>query len=300
MVRAWKNLDRFEGRAALRTWLYRIATNVCLDMIAGRERRARPMDLGPAREPVDREPRDAPRGDVDRAGPRRQRHARRRRSCRRRARARVDQARVRRGAAASARAAARSAHPSRGVALAGDGGRRAARHERRGSQQLAAARAGDDRCKRASRCPTRRRRWTTRQRELLARYVDAFERYDIESLTCVAARRRDAVDAAVRSVAARPRRLLTWWFGPGIGCKGSRVIPTRAANGSPAFGQYKPSEPGDGYEPWALQVVEIVDGADRRVHVLPRHRAALPAVRATAQLRLKPARLTPRTSCAAP
>src|SRR3954447_2753665 len=52
MVRAWKNLERFEGRAALRTWLYRIATNVCLDMIAGRERRARPMDLGPAREPV--------------------------------------------------------------------------------------------------------------------------------------------------------------------------------------------------------------------------------------------------------
>src|SRR5580765_2719301 len=52
MLRAWKALDRFEGRAALRSWLYRIATNVCLDMIAGRERRARPMDLGPAREPV--------------------------------------------------------------------------------------------------------------------------------------------------------------------------------------------------------------------------------------------------------
>ena len=52
MVRAWRNLDQFEGRAALRSWLYRIATNVCLDMLESRERRARPMDLGPARDPA--------------------------------------------------------------------------------------------------------------------------------------------------------------------------------------------------------------------------------------------------------
>src|SRR5205814_7174332 len=51
-IRAWRGVDRFEGRAALRSWLYRIATNVCLDMLSGRERRARPMDLGPSREPV--------------------------------------------------------------------------------------------------------------------------------------------------------------------------------------------------------------------------------------------------------
>src|SRR5437899_13078321 len=52
MLRAWRSIDRFEGRAALRSWLYRIATNVCLDMLSGRERRARPMDFGPAQEPV--------------------------------------------------------------------------------------------------------------------------------------------------------------------------------------------------------------------------------------------------------
>src|SRR5438105_2508055 len=51
-IRAWRAFDRFEGRAALRSWLYRIATNVCLDMLNGKERRARPMDFGPACEPI--------------------------------------------------------------------------------------------------------------------------------------------------------------------------------------------------------------------------------------------------------
>src|SRR3954467_11370952 len=52
LIRAWRGIERFEGRAALRSWLYRIATNVCLDMLAGRGRPAPPMDLGPSREPV--------------------------------------------------------------------------------------------------------------------------------------------------------------------------------------------------------------------------------------------------------
>jgi RNA polymerase sigma-70 factor, ECF subfamily len=54
--------------------------------------------------------------------------------------------------------------------------------------------------------------------------------------------------------------ILRWWVGPGAGCRGSRVIPVMAANGAPAFGQYKPTETGEGYEPWALQVLEISDG----------------------------------------
>ena len=45
LLRAWKSLDRFEGRSALRSWLYRIATNVCLDQLEGSQRRARPMDF---------------------------------------------------------------------------------------------------------------------------------------------------------------------------------------------------------------------------------------------------------------
>jgi RNA polymerase sigma-70 factor (ECF subfamily) len=53
--------------------------------------------------------------------------------------------------------------------------------------------------------------------------------------------------------------ILTWWFGPGAGCRGSRLVPTVAANGSPAYGQYKPTADG-GYEPWALQVIELQAG----------------------------------------
>ena len=95
--------------------------------------------------------------------------------------------------------------------------------------------------------------------ELLARYVDAFERYDMEALTALI--HEDATQSMPPfDLWLRGREdIFTWWYGPGIGCKGSRVIPVESANGSPAFGQYKPSEDG-GYEPWALQVLEIREG----------------------------------------
>ena len=96
-------------------------------------------------------------------------------------------------------------------------------------------------------------------RELLERYVSAFEAYDIDALTSLI--REDATQSMPPYDLWLSGRddIFTWWFGPGIGCKGSRVLPAGSANGSPAFGQYKPS-PDGGYEPWALQVVELSGG----------------------------------------
>jgi RNA polymerase sigma-70 factor, ECF subfamily len=95
---------------------------------------------------------------------------------------------------------------------------------------------------------------------LLARYVQAFESYDMDALTALI--HEDATQSMPPYDLWLSGRedILSWWLGPGIACRGSQVIPTKAANGAPAFGQYKPSPTGDGYEPWALQVLEIEDG----------------------------------------
>jgi RNA polymerase sigma-70 factor (ECF subfamily) len=96
------------------------------------------------------------------------------------------------------------------------------------------------------------------QKALLARYVEAFEQYDLDSLTSL------LQEDATWSMPPYDLWLQThedirkWCLGPGIGCRGSRLLPT-VANGSPAFAQYKPS-PGGGYEPWSLQVVEVSAG----------------------------------------
>jgi len=96
------------------------------------------------------------------------------------------------------------------------------------------------------------------QRDLLASYVDAFERYDMDSL--VSLLHADATWSMPPYAMWLQTHLdvRTWCLGPGIGCKGSRLIPT-VANGLPAYGQYKPS-PDGGLEPWSLQVLEITDG----------------------------------------
>src|SRR5438093_677289 len=98
------------------------------------------------------------------------------------------------------------------------------------------------------------------ERELLERYVQAFEAYDMEALTSLV--HEDATQSMPPYDMWLSGRddIFRWWLGPGIGCKGSRVVPTIAANGSPAFGQYKPSELGSGFDPWALQVLEVADG----------------------------------------
>ena len=124
-------------------------------------------------------------------------------------------------------------------------------------EQRAAARAGDARggCG-VSASPAE---LDGPERELLERYVQAFEAYDIDALTSLL--HEDATQSMPPFDLWLSGRddILTWWFGPGIGCRGSRLLPTVPANGSPAFGQYKPA-PGGGYEPWALQVIEIEVG----------------------------------------
>src|SRR5207248_8377574 len=93
-------------------------------------------------------------------------------------------------------------------------------------------------------------------KDLLARYVQAFQDYDIEALTALI--HEDATQSMPPfDMWLRGRDdIFTWWYGPGIGCRGSRVVPTLSANGAPAFGQYKPS-PDGGYDPWALQVLRV-------------------------------------------
>ena len=127
------------------------------------------------------------------------------------------------------------------------------------SVSSALQRAGDAR---AATSPRRRPRppWS-RRTPSSSRFVDAFERYDLDALTSLI--HEDATQSMPPyDMWLRGRDdIFTWWWGPGIGCSGSRVIPTVAANGSPAFGQYKPSETASGFDPWALQVLEIEDGS---------------------------------------
>jgi RNA polymerase sigma-70 factor, ECF subfamily len=256
-IRAWKGIERFEGRAALRSWLYRIATNVCLDMLSSRERRARPMDLGPSREPIAENLntlpevtwiQPAPDGLVLPEGDPAE-VAVARESIRLafvaalqhlppRQRAVLLLCEVLRWQASEVAELLETSVASVNSAL-----QRA--RATLADQDLDAGRPVDA--------------LEESDRELLSRYVDAFQRYDIDALTSLI--QEDATQSMPPYDLWLSGRddIFRWWFGPGIGCEGSRVIPTVAANGSPAFGQYKPAE-GGGYEPWALQVVEIADG----------------------------------------
>jgi RNA polymerase sigma-70 factor (ECF subfamily) len=253
-VRAWRSIDRFEGRSALRSWLYRIATNVCLDMLGGRERRARPMDLGPAGEPLFENlhtpevPWLQPVPDAMVADP--AELAVSRDTIRLafvaalqhlppRQRASLILCEVLRWKASEVAELLETSTASINSAL------QRARATLADAQPQGAATELDE-----------------SDRELLGRYVSAFERYDLDALTELI--REDAIQSMPPFDLWLSGRedIFTWWWGPGIGCKGSRVIPAPAgfANGMPAYGQYKPAE-GGGYEPWALQVVELRDGA---------------------------------------
>jgi len=260
MLRAWKSLDRFEGRAALRSWLYRIATNVCLDMLSSGQRRARPMDLGPARSP------DGPIGgtlpeatwvepvpdglvlspDGDPADVAASRETLRLafiaalQHLPARQRAVLILCEVLRWRASEVAELLDTSVASVNSALQRARATLEASDLSVGDVEPAGLDASDQ--------------------ELLDRFADAFERYDMDALTALI--REDATQSMPPyELWLRGREdILGWWVGPGAACRGSRVIPTTSANGSPAFGQYKPSETGEGFDPWALQVLEIEDG----------------------------------------
>jgi RNA polymerase sigma-70 factor (ECF subfamily) len=258
MIRAWRGFDRFEGRSAVRSWLYRIATNVCLDMLQGRARRARPMDLGPSGAPVEAnlhtlpevtwiEP--TPAGALgDEADP-------------------ADVA-VERETIRLAFVAALQHLPPRQRAVlilcevlrwkASEVAELLDTSVASVNSALQRARATIDAGGISESDPAPA--MDEAQRELLARYVQAFESYDIDALTSLI--QEDATQSMPPYDLWLHGRedVLAWWFGPGVGCRGSRLIPTAGANGSVAFGQYKPSESGSGYDPWALQVLEFADG----------------------------------------
>jgi RNA polymerase sigma-70 factor, ECF subfamily len=258
MIRAWRGIERFEGRSALRSWLYRIATNVCLDMLSGRERRARPMDLGPAREPLESSLNTMPETTwiqpvpdgmvVPEGDP-------------------ADVAVARDTIRLAFVAALQHLPPrQRAVLILCEVLRwKASEVAELLNTTVASVNSALQRARATLKASNVSPSDTAASvdeadEDLLARYVKAFEDYDMDALTSLI--KEDAIQSMPPfEMWLRGRDdILGWWVGPGAGCRGSRVIPTVAANGSPAFGQYKPSESGEGYEPWALQVVEIQDG----------------------------------------
>ena len=249
-IRAWRNLDKFEGRAALRSWLYKIATNVCLDMLGGRERRARPIDLGPADEPIEANLNERSEATWIQPIPDPAVVAESNETTRLalvaalqhlppKQRAVLILCEVLRWKAGEVAELLDTTVASVNSALQ----RARATLDEHELSVTDASRSVDD-----------------ADEELLARYVAAFEAYDIDALVPLI--KEDAIQSMPPFDMWLEGRgdIFEWWFGPGLGCKGSRVVPTVSANGAPAFGQYKPSDSGSGYDPWALQVLEIEDG----------------------------------------
>jgi RNA polymerase sigma-70 factor (ECF subfamily) len=258
LLRAWRGFDRFEGRAALRSWLYRIATNVCLDMLDGRKRRARPMDLGPAREPIESNLNTLPEVTWIEPMP----------DARLASDGDPAEAAVARETVRLAFVAALQHLPpkQRAVLILCEVLRwKASEVAELLETSVASVNSALQRARATLEASDVTATTTTpsvdeADAELLTRYVDAFERYDMDALTSLI--HEDAKQSMPPYDLWLSGRddILRWWVGPGAGCRGSRVIPTMAANGAPAFGQYKPSPTGEGYEPWALQVLEIEDG----------------------------------------
>lgn len=258
LVRAWRAFDRFEGRAGLRSWLYRIATNVCLDMLRGRQRRALPMDLGPAspgnasageRLPERNWVQPIPDGLAIQPTDDPAELAASRETIRvafvaalqhlpPRQRAVLILREVLRWKAAEVAELLETSVVSVNSAL------QRARSTLAASDLTAADPLQPE---------------NEAQRALLARYVDAFERFDLDAL--VSLLHEDAtMSMPPYDLWLQGRESLRLWLlGAGAGCRGSRYVPT-VANGAPAFGQWRPSGSGGSYEPWAIHVLRVSAG----------------------------------------
>ena len=262
MVRAWRALDDFEGRSALRSWLYRIATNVCLDQLTGRQRRALPMDLaGDPYPPVEaslagRRPSTAWVEPVldrqvlpDDADP-------------------AERAVLRESIRLAFVSALQLLPPrQRAVLLLREVLRWKAEEVASlldttvASVNSALQRARATMAENGGRLDPRP--LDDDSSELLARYVDTFERYDIDGF--VQLLREDATQHMPPfEMWLRGREDIgAWMLGPGHGCEGSRCLVT-TANGAPAVAQWRPDGAG-GHTPWALHVLEVEDGRIRHI-----------------------------------
>jgi RNA polymerase sigma-70 factor (ECF subfamily) len=250
LVRAWRGIDAFEGRSALRSWLYRIATNVCLDMLGGTQRRARPMDLGPAWSASSPVP--APLPELtwitpvpdDRVLPQD-----------------GDPAQVALGRESIRLAfvtALQQLPPrQRGVLILRDVlSWSAAEVAELLDTTVASVNSALQRARAtlAEHQPDEGdplRPLDKEQEALLKRYVEAFEQYDLDALTAVLHEDARMTMPPLELWLLGIADIRAWLIGSGIGCQGSRLIPTRA-NGMPAFGQYRQG----GRVAWGLVVLE--------------------------------------------
>lgn len=253
MMRAWRGLDGLSGPASLRSWMYRIATNVSLDLLRGRQRRARPMDMGPAStadsaigpalpenmwlQPIPDARVLPPGGDP------------------------AELAAEKETIRLSFVAALQYLPPRQRAVLilrevlcwqAAEVAELLDTSVASVNSALQRARATLSAHDVAASQP---RTVTADQQALLAKYVDAFERYDVSLLVTLL---RDDAIMSMPPLALwlrGPAEIAKWFLGKGIGCRGSRLVPA-AANGCAAFGSYRPDGHG-GHRPWALQVIEV-------------------------------------------
>jgi len=248
MVKAWRAIDGFAGRSSMRSWLYRIATNVCLDMLRGRQRRALAMDLGPsgtaesflgATRPENAwvTPMPDARVMLDDGDPAEM--VAQRESIRLAFVTALQHLPARQRAVLILREVLRWQATEVAELL---------------DTSVASVNSALQRA-RATLDTSRSEAVSADQQALLARYVDAFERYDISSLVTLL---RDDVVMSMPPYdfwLQGPVEMSKWFLGVGIGCRGSRLVAT-AANGCAAFGSYK-SDPQGGHAPWSIQVIEV-------------------------------------------